>query len=542
MKKVLKGLLAAALLSSSAFAATSNHTYFADRAELNHAGMMWAVNNHHGATAGDDSVGAFVSATGFYRQSNNPKEIGKFFGNGADSIVVAKGASNVDELISNYTKLHGYAVDHAPSSKNSLVSAGEDHSMSGTLNLKPEQTTYGAHIMWNQDLGSLVDGLSFSVSAPIVNVANNMNASVTSAAASEVLAADGGAGQRINEYFDGTMSKTIATPAANVNVTQAALAKGKIMQGSKSHDQTGVADVDVRLNWNFLNGNRYSLGAGLSVVIPTGNSSTGEFLYEPVYGNNGHVAVGGSLSGEYRFNPKGNAHCKLNLMVDYKYVLEATEKRIAGIYDKTKAVLLPSGQYRNVMADAVLGVQPAANVLLQDMTVEPGHQIEGLLGCGVEWKQWNFDFGYNLFWAEQERNVKAKAWADDTYAVANHKYSMDTTSLGDHAHKIGGVEPVSVGGPLQNPGTKKSALFIRVAGTPETAGTTKQTSRYCVDVDNSARNPQRLTHTLVGGFGYKVQGDYPVVLGLGGSYDFAGNNHNSQHECWSVWAKLGMNF
>ncbi|MCK4517458.1 hypothetical protein KAT92_01685, partial [Candidatus Babeliales bacterium] len=57
----------------------------------------------------------------------------------------------------------------------------------------------------------------------------------------------------------------------------------------------------------------------------------------------------------------------------------------------------------------------------------------------------------------------------------------------------------------------------------------------------SITHPSVLTHKIFGGVGHAFNSwEYPLMLGVGGSWEF--ESDNDALEQWSLWAKLGLTF
>lgn len=106
---------------------------------------------------------------------------------------------------------------------------------------------------------------------------------------------------------------------------------------------------------------------------------------------------------------------------------------------------------------------------------------------------------------------------------------------------------VSMNGPIQANGKTTSTLSRR---TPASNGVDADASggdagtltvRYNVSSANAVTESQ-VTHSIVGGIGYKSNSDYPLILGVGGQVELQESNRNSALEGWKVWMKCGVSF
>ena len=485
----------------------------------------------------------------------------------------------------------------------------------GTVNFAPKRQVYGAHISWSQSLDALLDGLAFTVRAPIVQVRSSMNPTITGESKTSIPSADGKSGNSLLDYFSGNLANAI--DGTNVNVNQSALNKSRL--GGDHDVVTGLADLEVGLNycWNCKSLKSVQWNIGGLLQIPAGKKPDGVHLFESHYGARGHIAAGANASMHTTVYKKNDIIVDFDVMANWKYFFKGTELRTMGIYDLTNKVMLPASQYRNVMTHGLNSVQPAANVLTVEHDVTPGHQVDALAGFTVSWKNFTFDLGYNLYWHQAEKVAQKAAWTNDKFALAHPHYSMRTTALGNdivggtayldgdalvnnigfvgrdnghngangfndanspvtkHQNYIGAngdaggaayiinhdeidgealnnVYPgafTSINGPIQKAGSKTSALAIRVvadhdngidaAATGEDAGTLAV--HYNVS-SLPATTALQLTHSIIAGVSYKVPGDYPIVLGIGGQAELQESSRNSALEGFKVWAKLGIAF
>jgi hypothetical protein len=123
---------------------------------------------------------------------------------------------------------------------------------------------------------------------------------------------------------------------------------------------------------------------------------------------------------------------------------------------------------------------------------------------------------------------------------------------------------VSMNGPIQAAGKTTSTLSRRTSEYDATGNNISADDRIGVDVDvhndndavadvgtlavrynvssANAITESQVTHSIVGGIGYKSHSDYPVILGIGGQVELQESNRNSALEGWKVWMKCGVSF
>ncbi len=353
-----------------------------------------------------------------------------------------------------------------------------------TLKLDPKSITYGVDLAYHQDLSKIVNGMYLKVILPIQRIENDPKMTIVGEGDFNATNA------QVVKYFAGETLIPASDAAKNVQV---ALEKAKI---NGKRVATGVADIDVALGYNFLKKETYHMGLNIGLTIPTGNEVTGEYMFAPTYGSK-HFGLGGGLCADARVWGKTNHNVKVNFAANYRYLFSATEKRTLGATDANW------GQYQllHSTAAAVTPFIPAANLGTPDLDITPGSQVDGIVGLAYNNGGFNFDLGYNMFFKEKETG-KVKNGVDITKyakAVLNSDASADLSAL---------------------------------AGSALTAA--------AVDM-SAALTPAQLTHSAYAGLGYAFKNwEYPLMLGLGGKYEFA--QKNSAMGGYQGWVKAGLSF
>jgi|GEM_PF-1573456 len=472
MNKTVKGLLAA-LSACTGFAHAAiqtGSTFIAHRDELADLGTRWTISNHLGekkddsceksckdsaqcvADAKNNSMkkkkcakpfGARFDVTGFYNQNTNYTALANYFGMGTPTaptgtIVVTPGvatASTLDTKLFNTDLQHtpnsdGLNLAHAASAVSGLGHTTDSFAPDrvpayGTVNLSPRRQSYGAYLGWTQSLDALLDGLAFTVRAPIVQVRTSMRATLTNGHLGSIPAMDGKSGYSVLDYFDGSLTSTI--DGTNTQVNQRALTNSLV--DDAFHTATGLADLELGLNYTtnvkaLVKGMR--VGVGAVIQIPTGNDTACVELLEPIYGARGHIGAGATGLVHFDVQNTGDVRVGLDFMVNWKYFFKGTELRTMGVYDLTDKIIVPMGRYKQFMQNGVTGVQPGANVLTANHAVTPKNQVNFLAGVSAEWKNFGFNLGYELYWHQKESVTLKDIWVNDKYAFAHPHYSMQT--------------------------------------------------------------------------------------------------------------------
>lgn len=513
MKKIIHGLLVA-MLGVSAAQAKVHHdqTFLMARDSISNnlvAAAMTPKNSKKG-------LGARVGVTGYYRKSHNKAELAHYFGSGTNNAQTKPhGKFEVAKTSESDTTggQSGLYVDHIP------TDAAGEFAMRGDAVLNPERVEYGAHISWAQNLSSLVDGLWLSVDTPVVKTESTMGLTVANGVANAAVN-DGEVGYTVDKYFGGVK------PTKALGAAQDALVANKA--DNKKHSTTQLADVAVRVGYNFLSDKDYTVGLAATATIPAGNNPTGEWLFEPVAGIGGFT-VGAGLNADVNLWRSKDSKSSVDVRVSgtYRYSLENTQKRVLGVFNHVTGKIVTMAPYMNVGVAGKTGVRPAANQLLRDVKVEGKGMFDLVAGLNGVYNGFSFGAHYNMFAAQEESVKLSNAWKDNTVGYALETYDASAAS-------VVGSAADTFGGPIQSEGTTTGLTSAGAA----LAG--NNTARYYIN-SKAAATPSQLTHKVAGTLGYCFCMATPVTVSLVGEYEFDSND-NSSVASWMIGGKVGICF
>jgi hypothetical protein len=266
---------------------------------------------------------------------------------------------------------------------------------------------------------------------------------------------------------------------------------------------SGIADVDISLGYKFLSKPQYYAALAVAVTIPTGNTADGIYAFEPIFGNGNHVGVGVDMDAQSRLWGDDEHNIKMNLFMNYRYLLKKHENRTVQIKDRpfSRYFLLGSTQSPSLI--------PAANVLTQNVDVTPGSQFDGILGIAYNNGGFVLNIGYNMYFHESE-SVDYKGGFNETYyQIAARSYTASAANF-----------------------------TITAANTDD--GVTIPLLIGNLDID-TGETPSQFTNALYAGFGYYCnEWDVPLMFGLNGKYELA--SENSAIGQWTVAGKVGVGF
>lgn len=382
------------------------------------------------------------------------------------------------------------------------------------ISFRPRQSVGGVGLSWRQRLSRNTEnpGFWFEASAPITHVRNSMN---------------------LCENIQQELVNTPTTGAVS-NMCQAfqqdSFCYGRIGNKCDSNSKTGLADLDLKIGYGFEHDMCHYEGY-VGMLVPTGNSVDAKQVFEPVVGHGKHVGVqfGNAFGFQLWNNDQKERSIWWEANIHGMYLFKKTQKRSFDLLYK------PWSRYQivyknfeeatkfNAEENALLnahGGTPGICVFTQDVRVKPGFQRTINTAWVFNARRFQGELGYNFHCRAAECVKLACPWTEgpalksaDGDGVANRfrtiKYA-NTECLGTDT-------------------TFSEAQYNRNIIT-------------AADLDlNSAAHPAMSSHTLYANLGWRWdERNYPVFLGIGGSYEFG--DDNTVLNRWLVWGKFGVSY
>jgi hypothetical protein len=518
--------MAAALFVCSVEGKTySDKTFMMPRSVLTNVPMEYATWHKRLHKKADSKYNGSIHVVPFYQESEEENDTAEYFGFNwtknlnlnitNDGIVSQIGvtpqsdagvADHPDHLFTAETIIHNYNW-----------AAGNQVPMYANYSFRPDQEVYGVRISYNQDLDRILDGLFVRFNAPIAEVMNDMNikslvTEVKTRLPEGATIAQAGPQYGLLDYLAGQIENNYVTGQGAANNLQEPLKYAKITAGS--HSKSGIADIEATLGYTLWHKTRLRIDLLGSMIVPTGNTPNGDYVFEPVYGNGHHWGVTAALDASCKLWNRPERHVKLTLVAKYKYLFPSTERRTLDFILNDPAEVQNfvrftnskplAGYYLLGGKNGVAGVFPLANVLTQDLQVSPGSQFEAMVNVSFFFKGIIFDLGYDFYAREKEAVALKHTWENDTYALAKLDYNTNAD--------FGSAN-------------RADASWI---------------NEDKLDFD-TVRTPDQITHKAYTGLGYEWEKlQYPVMLGLGFAYEVS--NNNSALTNWQVWGKLAVSW
>ncbi len=497
-------LLSLVFFGSAAATTYSQKTDFSPRAVLMNRAMEYTTWHElefgHTKAPSKSLLNGHVALTGFYQESQNGADLGKYFGigNGKNSFRVGPQNVATTEVINNFL-IH----DHDGGGN------VDQSTLTGTIAFNPKQEIYGMRVDYFQDINDPFKKFFFKASMPVVHVQQKMGMSIKDETLLAAHVNNDNKARSLQDFFGGL-----------INIAQAADKQGPLTKAkiTGNRSTTGIADLNLALGYKLYTTPQNHLYVNAGILIPTGTKKKGEYLFEPRTGNGGHTGFTMGIDGgvELWSNKSKEASVRLLAALDYRYLFESTEYRTPmlneSFFDATFTNNLTYSKFNHYYLGGYRGTHPlslfpAANVFTQGLKVKPGNQGEAIVDLSFKCSGFVVDLGYNAFYKEKE-SVWLKNWDDSSFAIVKRDFDASANDI-----------PSALGA----------------------AAASKFVTKSDFDME-SVTNPSQFSHKIFGGLGYSfaIAHKYFATLGLGASYEFA--TDNATMEAMALWAKAGFSF
>lgn len=410
-------------------------------------------------------------------------------------------AQNRNDVVANY-----FNILTAPMFTGGDPANFSDYTFESKVTFAPTQEFFSMAFEYRRHLSKTPDcGWWFSAWLPVKWIRNDLHM------CEEVLQAGGP---------DGNDPEVPAGFVANM--TQA-FKQSKFQYGKIDGAQSafGVADLYVRLGTTYFQNDSRHMSSYFGGIIPTSNRPTGEYLFEPIYGNNCHAGIFSGADIGFRVWHDCSKAIYWELDTSGMMLLPNTQTRSFDLKDKTW------GRYTWVyLSPQATYTTPGINAFTRLLNVSPGTSRDLNLAFTLEHKKYRLEAGYHYFARAPEcitlhddfpGNIALATIVDaagDFVTSAVPKTSRDRSTVQDYT----GVLNDSYNG---------TDIYVPIKPS---------------DLDlNSAAHPGTVTH----GFYFAASFHWcwwgkPMYGGLGAEYENASDNTALNRMLF--WGKIGAEF
>lgn len=360
------------------------------------------------------------------------------------------------------------------------------------------------------------------------------------------------------DYVQGSLNNVVgAVPAPYESMTQAfkgGLSAGYLqpmIRGLINCDRTSSAkfgDIEFAFGYNVYADEKKHLGIAVRFSAPTGNKAEGIYIFEPIFGRNGHWGAGGEVIGHWKFWESDSSDDKWAQMFFDGTVLHLFQSKHIRSFDLkangpgSKYLLL--GQYIGDTAATATEFQNQIinAVNITTLGVSSTFAAEGNFAFGFDfhWKAWSLEIGYEGWGRTCEKLKLDCACPGSTnfnqYAVLGrqspYRHSDGTTF-------IGLCEPLAKIGASQNYSATATTTIVdaclsrnRIPADPDTA----------LDVD-AQRARSVYTSKPYAELRYTwVESDYVPYLAVTGGAEIPNTHKNEAANFWNIGINGGIAF
>ncbi|RTL06681.1 hypothetical protein EKK58_05130 [Candidatus Dependentiae bacterium] len=391
------------------------------------------------------------------------------------------------------------------------------------ISIQPKQTIVGFGIHYRQSLWQNEEkgrGIWLDVTLPITHVKNELNLE-------EVI---------VNTDNDNTPA-TVTTgvgdgPVGNMidAFNQKGFLYGKISDCADDMKRTGVADMEIKVGYEWLQNEPCHLESYIGLIVPTGNAPKGEYLFEAVVGSGKHVGLSfGSNFGTQVWCNESKERClRIEHASHSQYLFKKDHVRSFDLKNR------PWSRYLSMYASAddaaaaatagnANSFTPGINIMTREVKVTPGFSHNMNSAVIYQSKGLALEGGYNFF-ARRAEHVEFDCSFPTTAALKHVSGQGQTNPLRD----ISGTSQI-----------EQLTITTIDGNVPVALDDYNQSVITTDDIDlASASTPCNIAHTIYANLGYNWdEREYPMGLHVGGSYTFS-NSNNSVVDRWTLWSKF----
>lgn len=294
----------------------------------------------------------------------------------------------------------------------------------------------------------------------------------------------------------------------------------------------GLADIYAMVGYTYFNNDSRHFDSFFGLIVPTSNKPKAEFLFEPIFGNEGHAGLMSGTSIGFRLWQDKCRESAFYWELDMVGTLlaENSQTRSFDLKDKTW------GRYMWVyLNNKSTTTTPGINIFTKQVDVKPGTSRDLNLAYVFEHPRFRAEFGYHYFARAPEKVTLASPW-NETVAIATiingdnefvasaaSKTSRDRSTISDYLGVLNDTNPAN------DPTVTADNVVYR---------TIKENDLDLI----SCSHPATVVHTFYGALSYHwgCGCKNAQYIGIGFAYDFGPDN--ATFDRFEGWAKYGIEF
>ena len=447
------------------------------------------------------------------------------------------------DLIANYFNVcTGRARTTADTSldQNNIFDVIDTWTFQSKLNFCPSHKYFCIGLLYRHHLSSDFNkGWWFELAMPIMCVKNSMGMSESI----EVCGGEGGDDPQQAPSFFSTEADQHAAQCMTTALRSGQFRCGKIDCREYRRTKWGVADLEFRIGYTYFKEPAYHLSSYLGVLAPTGNTPSGEFMFEKVIGYDGHTGIFLGTNGGIKVWAHDRNFLSFEFDTGATMFIDNLQCRSFDPYDKQWGRYIwvyPNKQKANEDEASVKApLKPGINYFSKGVYVEQG----SIRNLNLAWVYTMSDFqgelGYHFYSRDGEKVRLAKTWKDEVAIAALWDSNKNFIEAGQpRKSRTNAVinNYTEVTNDVHEFKSTEGLTFEEI---------TNNDMYLPINSDqldmNSAACPAVVIHTLYGSLGYGWYDIvFPTFINLAGGYEFG--NGNAVVDRWKLWFKLGVSF
>lgn len=337
-----------------------------------------------------------------------------------------------------------------------------------------------------------------------------------------------------NTGIDAVTAPTTITEA----FAQDAWLYGKV-EGAQS--VTRLADIELKLGYQFICEDNVSSNIFGGIVIPTGNKAESLYLAEPIVGNGFHFGLMCGSTQMIQWDAGETTRWTMRSDSQFRYLFQNTQVRSFDTVSNGQwsryMMVWPS--YADEQANGEIITEssllrsytPGINVFTQEVKVTPRAQARMNQAVVLEHGGFKAEFGWNMMIRQAEEVSLANPWMDDQVAFVDA--SNNSTSLFNLTRTIYNDSYQST------PVTNGGAAGTGIAG--ESQAQYAAAAIKATDLNlNSAASDAAFTNTPYLAIGYAFNEERSSCFSAGVSYEMSATNNYIND--WMLWGKFSFTF
>ena len=297
---------------------------------------------------------------------------------------------------------------------------------------------------------------------------------------------------------------------------------------------TRLADIELKLGYQFVCNENVMANSFIGIVIPTGNKAQSLYLAEPIVGNGFHFGLMFGSTAEIQLDMGSETRWSMRSDANFRYLFQNTQVRSFDTMSNGQwsrymmvwpnyATEQANGELASV-ENAMRQFTPGINVFTQEVHVSPGAQTRMNQALVIEHGSFKGELGWNLMVRQAENVSLVNEWVDNAVAF------VDASNSGSSLYNATRT--------IYNDAYQSTPLAT-TAGLSEAAYNAASISASDLNID-SAASPFAYTNTPYLAVGYAFNEEKSSVFSIGISYELSATNGYIND--WTLWGKFGFTF